>query len=139
MRFGGPVFKKCNDAKEWVAAVKASGYSAAFCPLKTDTDSKTIQSYEQASLKNDVVIAEVGAWSNPLSPDKKTAKTALLHCKKSLALAEAVGARCCVNIAGSRGVKWDGPSSLDLTTETFEMIVAKVRCIIDAVKPKRTF
>jgi sugar phosphate isomerase/epimerase len=56
-----------------------------------------------------------------------------------LALADAIGARCCVNIAGSRGVKWDGPDPTDLTPETFELIVETVREIIDAVQPTRTF
>jgi len=139
MRFGGPVFKKYQDEKEWAAAVKKAGYSASFSPLGLEADSKTVQVYENAAMKNDIVIAEIGAWSNPLSPDKKIAKEALLQCKRSLALADAIGARCCVNIAGSRGAKWDGPSALDLTPETFDMIVILVRDIVDSVKPKRSF
>jgi pyruvate/2-oxoglutarate/acetoin dehydrogenase E1 component len=53
--------------------------------------------------------------------------------------ADRIGARCCVNIAGSRGEKWDGPSALDLTDDTFDMIVELVRGIIDAAKPTRTY
>ena len=81
----------------------------------------------------------MGAWSNPLSSDAATAKAALEKCKVSLALAERIGARCCVNIAGSRGPKWDGPDAADLTEETFDMIVVIVRDIIDTVKPTRSF
>jgi sugar phosphate isomerase/epimerase len=92
-----------------------------------------------AARKANIVIAEVGAWSNPLSPDKATRQAALDTCKKSLALADNIGARCCVNIAGSRGSKWDGPHTDDLTEETFEMIVETVRKIIDSVKPTRSF
>jgi sugar phosphate isomerase/epimerase len=64
----------------------------------------------------------VGVWNNPLSPDETTRATAIERCKACLDLADRLGARCCVNIAGSRGQKWDGPSEKDLTTETFDMI-----------------
>ena len=139
MRLGSKFFKKCGEASEWAAAVINDGYTAAYCPLEVNADLKTIQSYEKAAGEHNLIIAEVGAWSNPLSPDKKTADDALEKCKKALALADEIGARCCVNIAGSRGKKWDGPSPLDLTPETFEQIVIMVRGIIDSVKPKRTF
>jgi sugar phosphate isomerase/epimerase len=85
-----------------------------------------------------VVIAEVGAWSNPLSPDEDERSAALEKCKGSLQLAEEVGARCCVNISGSRGSKWDGPDAEDLTQETFDRIVETVRDIVDAVNPTRS-
>jgi sugar phosphate isomerase/epimerase len=83
------------------------------------------------------VIAEVGAWSNPLAPDEKTAAAALAHCKRCLALADRVGARCCVNISGSRGQQWDGPDPRNLTEDTFDRIVQCVREIIDEVAPTR--
>ncbi len=86
-----------------------------------------------------MVIAEVGAWSNPLSRDEAERAAALEKCKNRLALADRVGARCCVNISGSRGMRWDGPDPANLTPETFDMVVASVREIIDAVKPSRTF
>ena len=84
------------------------------------------------------MIAEVGAWSNPLAPDAATRAAALDKCKRSLALADKIGARCCVNIAGSRGAKWGGPDARDLTGETYEMIVDSVREIIDSVQPSRS-
>jgi sugar phosphate isomerase/epimerase len=84
------------------------------------------------------VIAEVGAWSNPLSPDEATRKAARLKCEQQLALADEIGARCCVNITGSRGERWDGPHPDNLTPETFDAIVETTRAIIDAVKPVRT-
>jgi sugar phosphate isomerase/epimerase len=139
MRFGGPVFRKYTDAKEWAEAVKEKGYTAAYCPVGLDADDRAIASYEAEARAAGIVIAEVGAWSNPLSPDRGKADEALAQCKRALAVAEAIGARCCVNIAGSRGDKWDGPSALDLTRETFERIVMMVRDIVDAVKPRRTF
>lgn len=139
MRLGGPIFINTDTPESWAAAVAAAGYRAAFCPVAPDADNNTVDAYVTVARKNDIVIAEVGAWSNPLSPDPATAAAALTKCKASLALADRIGARCCVNIAGSRGQQWAGPDAADLTDRTFDMIVAMVRNIIDAVKPTRSF
>jgi sugar phosphate isomerase/epimerase len=104
-----------------------------------EANSATIAAYAAAARQSDIVIAEVGAWSNPLSPDERTREAATIKAKQSLALADEIGACCCVNISGSRGAVWDGPDPRNLTNETFEMIVASVREIIDAVEPVRTF
>jgi sugar phosphate isomerase/epimerase len=139
MRLGGPVFAKYDDPQGWIAAVTAKGYRAAYCPVGPEADAATVGAYAQAARAADIVIAETGAWSNPLSPEAATARAALDKCKAMLSLAERIGARCCVNIAGSRGAKWDGPHPLDLTRETFDRIVQVSREIIDAVQPVRAF
>ncbi len=139
MRLGGPVFESYATPEEWAASARRLGYRAVYCPLGVDADDATIMSYRQAAFEADLVIAEVGAWSNPLSPDEGVRNQALEYNKASLLLAEKIGARCCVNISGSRGDKWDGPCALDLTEETFEMIVDNVREIIDSVRPRHTF
>ena len=138
MRLGGPIFGQWNDPEEWIAAVRVAGYRAAYCPVDPTTDRSTIADYAAAASKAGIVIAEVGTWSNPLSPDAATRLAAIDKCKAGLALADEIGAACCVNIAGSRGSKWDGPYAGDLTGETFEMIVDTVREILDAVQPRRT-
>ena len=115
------------------------GYSTAYCPLDEQADDATVRAYADAAAADDVVIAEVGAWSNPLSTDTETRKKAEKLCQDRLALADRIGARCCVNISGSRGAKWDGPCADDLTDATFDLIVESVRGIIDAVKPARTY
>ena len=135
MRLGGPIFTKTDTPESWAEAVAAAGYKAAYCPVATDADDDTVRAYAAAAHKADIVIAEVSAWSNPLSPDAATAKAAMETWKASLALADRIGARCCVNIVGSRGKKWDGPDASDLTDETFEIIVAMVRELIDTVSP----
>ncbi|MBM3216189.1 sugar phosphate isomerase/epimerase [Candidatus Poribacteria bacterium] len=139
MRLGAPVFQPYDSPERWAEVVRSYGYRAAYAPVGYDAPADGIRAYAEAASAADLVIAEVGAWSNPLSPDEATRKKALDHCKKSLQLAEDLGARCCVNIAGSRGTKWDGPCPEDLTETTFEMIVATVREIIDAVEPRRTY
>jgi sugar phosphate isomerase/epimerase len=139
MRLGGPVFEKYTDPDSWVQALWRLGYQAAYCPVSTGASDETVAAYAAAAEAADIVIAEVGAWSNPMSSDEKTRREAIERCKKSLALAEAIAARCCVNIAGSRGSKWDGPHADDMTEATFDLIVQTVREIIDAVQPTRTF
>jgi sugar phosphate isomerase/epimerase len=55
------------------------------------------------------------------------------------ALAEAVAARCCVDIAGSYNPDvWYGPNPKNLSREFFDATVQNCRTIIDSVKPKRT-
>ncbi len=139
MRLGGPVFLNDSDPERWVAAHKQRGYRAAYCPVRADAGAEVMAAYKTAAAKADLVIAEVGVWNNPLHPDEAERKKALEFCKTQLALAEEIGALCCVNISGSRGTRWDGPHPLNLMRETFDMIVEVVREIIDAVKPARTF
>ncbi len=139
MRLGGPAFGDCSDPDCWLAALRRHGYSAAYCPLKDDADAGKVKAYGDAATRAGIVIAEVGAWSNPMSPDEPTRRAALDKCRRGLALAEAIGARCCVNIAGSCGQQWDGPHPDNLTDATFDRIVEMVRGIIDAVRPTRTF
>lgn len=139
MRLGGPVWVDTSDPGKWVEAVRRLGYGAAYCPVDNAAPAELVQAYEKAAREANIVIAEVGAWSNPLSPDEAEAAKALQHCKDQLSLADRIGARCCVNITGSRGAQWDGPDALNLTEETFEKIVVYVRDILDTVKPLRTF
>lgn len=139
MRLGASIFAKWNSPDEWAHAARKAGYSAVYCPIDHRADLETIRAYAEDARRADLVIAEVGAWSNPLAPDEQTRKQALDYCQKQLALADEIGARCCVNISGSRGEQWDGPHPDNLSAETFDLIVQTVRQIIDAIRPKRTF
>lgn len=140
MRLGGPVFEAHADPESWTAELRQLGYSAAFCPADADASDDAVRAYVDAARKADVVIAEVGAWSNPLDPDDAKRAEAVEHNRKQLALADRIGARCCVNVSGSRSAdRWAGPHPDNLTDDTFDLIVETVRKIIDAVKPTRTF
>ncbi len=138
LRLGGPVFEKYPDPQGWVEAVKRLGYSAAYCPVGVKASDDEVRAYEDAAGKADIIIAEVGAWSNPICADEATRKAALEKCRTHLALADRIGARCCVNIAGSLSEQWDGPSAKNFTQDAFDLIVETTRSIIDAVNPKRT-
>lgn len=139
MRLGGPIFDDCPDPETWIRALKRHGYGAAFWPLAADASDDVVEAYIRAANDADIVIAEVGAWSNPLSRDEAQRRAAIAKCQQQLALADRVGARCCVNIAGSCSEQWDGPHPDNLTPQTFDLIVDTIREIIDAVKPARTF
>jgi sugar phosphate isomerase/epimerase len=139
MRLGGHIVDEFEGPDGWVKAAKAAGYRAVVCPLSPDADDDTVREYEQVAADADLMIAEVGAWSNPLSANDDERTAALANCKARLHLADRIGSRCCVNIAGSRGEKWAGPHPLDMTEETFDMIVETVREIIDDVGPSRSY
>lgn len=139
IRLGGPVFGDTSDPEQWIRLLKKEGYSAAYCPVEPGTNETTVRSFENAAKKAGILISEVGAWSNPISKDDTIRKEALKKCKDSLALADQIGAGCCVNISGSRGKQWDGPDPENFSKDTFDLIVQTTREILDEVKPVRTF
>ena len=60
--------------------------------------------------------------------------------KAHLALADEMGANCCVNIIGSHNPKaWDGFDADNYSQDFYALAVDSVRQIIDAVKPTHTF
>lgn len=138
MRLGGQVFIEHETPEAWGKALYEARFRATTCPFD-GTDMDLASHYLAIAKQYDIVIAEVGAWSNPISPNEVTAKNAINHCIQRLNLANEIGAGVCVNIAGSRGEQWDGPHVDNLTSDTFALIVDTVRTIIDAVQPTRTF
>jgi sugar phosphate isomerase/epimerase len=138
MRLGGQVFLEEKNPENWANALKEVGFRAATCPIKGDEDIAELDDYLKAAKQYDILISEVGAWSNPISRNEDTRRKAIDYCIERLKLAERIGAQCCVNIAGSRGEQWDGPDPDNFSNETFELIVETTRKIIDAVKPERT-
>ena len=140
LRLGGPIFEKFEGPDAWIAILKRLGYRAAYCPVGTGEKDDVVSAYSEAARKADIIIAEVGAWSNPISPNEKERSQAITKCREHLALADRIGAKCCVNVSGSRNEKhWAGPHKDNLTKETFELIVETTRAIIDDVKPTRTY
>lgn len=139
MRIGGDIKKSYSNPEEWIKLVKEYRYSAVTVPVGHDAPKETIAAYVQAARENDIIIGEVGIWRNPLSTDPVKAKEGLEYCKQRLALAEEIGANCCVNIAGARGELWDGFYKENYSKQVYTMIVDITREIIDSVNPKRTF
>jgi sugar phosphate isomerase/epimerase len=138
VRLGGPVFARTEDPDELAAAHVKLGYRAAYCPNVALSDGARIKALRDAFKKRDVVIAEVGRWVNLVDSDPEKRRLNLKQVTEGLALAEAIGALCCVDIAGSYNPKrWDGPHPDNVSDRFFDAAVENARSIIDAVKPKR--
>jgi sugar phosphate isomerase/epimerase len=139
IRLGGPIFLKSKDPGELAVEHRRLGYSAAYCPEAKAGETDRISAIRDAFAKQNVVIAEVGAWKNMLDPDDAKRKANLEYVVERTALAEEVGARCCVDIAGSyHPTVWYGPHKDNLSRKFFDATVENVRHVIDSVKPKRT-
>jgi sugar phosphate isomerase/epimerase len=139
VRLGGPIFIRSDDPAELAREHRRLGYSAAYCPNAEVSDTDRIRAIERAFAAENVVIAEVGAWKNMLDPDAAKRKANLDYVIARCALAEAVGARCCVDIAGSYNAEiWYGMHPKNLSREFFDATVENCRRVIDSVKPKRT-
>lgn len=138
VRLGAPVFVKTQDPEEIAQAHRKLGYRAAYAPNLPLNDEGRIRAYREAFARHDVVLAEVGRWCNLMEADPEKRRKNLEHVTQGLALAEALGARCCVDIAGSfHPTSWFGPHPDNLSPRFFDAAVENARKIIDAVKPRR--
>ncbi|MFN3326280.1 MAG: sugar phosphate isomerase/epimerase family protein [Bryobacteraceae bacterium] len=139
IRLGGPVFLNSDDPAALAREHRRLGYSAAYCPKVTVRETERIRAIEAAFRNENVAIAEVGAWVNMLDPDSEKRRKNLSYVAERLALADEIGARCCVNIAGSYNPEvWYGAHPDNLSPRFFEATVENCRRLIDEVKPKRT-
>jgi sugar phosphate isomerase/epimerase len=138
VRLGGPMFNAPQDPEQLALAHRKLGYRAAYCPPIRLDDRDRIRDVSRGFAKHDVVLAEVGRWCNLLDPDPAKRAANLRTVTEGLALAEAVGARDCVDIAGSFNPKiWFGPHPKNVSQDFFDAAVENARKIIDAVAPKR--
>jgi sugar phosphate isomerase/epimerase len=139
LRLGGPIFQKSDDPRELAREHRRLGYSAAYCPDSKVEDTARNREIVTAFAAENVAIAEVGAWKNMMDPDGAKRRENRQYVAQRMALAEAVGARCCVDIAGSyNATSWYGPHPKNLSQEFFDATVENCRYAIDAVKPTRT-
>jgi sugar phosphate isomerase/epimerase len=139
LRLGAPVWPRNDDPEVQALAHREKGYRAGYCPDIALTDAPRIRATEAAFARHAVVIAEVGRWVNLLAADPGERRKNRKTVTDGLALAEAVGARCCVDIAGSFNPdNWMGPHPDNLSPRFFDAAVENARAIIDAVKPTRT-
>ena len=138
VRLGGPIFNAPAEPEALALAHRKLGYRAAYCPGVDLNDSQKIREYETAFAKHDVVLAEVGRWVNLMDADPQKRAANIKTVTEGLALADAIGARCCVDIAGSFNEKsWFGPHPDNFSKRFFDAAVENARKIIDAVAPKR--
>jgi sugar phosphate isomerase/epimerase len=139
MRLGGPIFLNSDDPAEQAREHRRLGYRAAYAPKVELNDKDRIKAIIKEFAAQDVALAEVGAWVNMLDLDPEKRRKNMAYVQERLALAEELGTRCCVDIAGSYNPKaWDGPDPKNLSHEFVDATVENCRKLIDAVKPTRT-
>ncbi len=139
IRIGGPVFCSEEDPERWAATAHSLGYRAVYAPQVNLDDKARIKAFVDACAKYDLLIAEVGRWNNLMDWRPEQREQNIQTVIKGLALAEELGAKCCVDILGSFSREcWFGPHPKNLTDEFLELGVENARRIIDAVHPKRT-
>ncbi len=140
MRLGGYVFYDGNSPEEYALLHVKKGFGAAVCPdwISMDDMGKLLE-FKAIMKENDVRIAEVGAWCNPLHPDKNEAENNIQYMIKKLQLAEELEAGTCVNILGTKQTEtWFGAHKDCYSEEFFGEAVKVSQRIIDAVNPKKT-
>ena len=133
-------YRESDDPEILAQKHKELGYTAAFCPAAKPGDSARVNAIRTAFANAGVVIAEVGAWRNMMTPEPEARRANIEYVSEQLALAEELGIRCCVDIAGSfDGKSLSGPHPKNLSKEFFDGTVENCRKILDTVKPKRSF
>jgi len=140
VRLGGGVFYNGTDPEEYALAHVKKGFGAALCPdwISIEKPSELIN-FKKAMKKHDITIAEVGAWCNPLHPDKKQAEENIQFMINRLRLAEELEATTCVNILGTKQTAtWFGPHKDGYSESFFQEAVSVSQYIIDTVKPQHT-
>ena len=139
MKLGTSSPLKHDSPAQWAKRHRELGLEAInFSPTCKD-DEQLVDEYVKEAAANGLTIAEVGIWRNTLDLDEDKRKEAIKYSIGQLELADRIGARCCVNILGSRGERWDGAYKDNFSKETWELGVKTIREIIDAVNPKNTY
>jgi sugar phosphate isomerase/epimerase len=138
IRLGGPVFERIDDPRELARLHRRLGFTAAYAPRVDLKDTARMAAVRDAFAAEDVILAEVGAWCNLLAVEPERRKANLQRVVNGLALADELGARCCVDYLGTLAPDSDyGPDPANLTPDAFDLGVETVRAVIDAVKPRR--
>ncbi|MCR4792934.1 MAG: sugar phosphate isomerase/epimerase [Lachnospiraceae bacterium] len=139
MRLGTSSPLAHGSPEEWADNQKKLGCRAVVFPVQSNESEDRIISYKEAAEKSGLMIAEVGIWRNALSPDPDERKKNMDYCVEQLRLADFLGARCAVNVAGAFGPRWDGHYRANFTPEARKETVKMVREIIDRADVKNTY
>jgi sugar phosphate isomerase/epimerase len=154
IRLGGPVFintavaagaaedhgAAANDPEILVRAHQQKGYTAAYAPQISIEDEDLVYNIREAFEAANIMIAEVGHWTNPLHVDSAECSQWRQTMIDKLRLADALQANCSVCNFGSMvagSVK--SHSYHNFTEEAFERAVQNACDIIDTVRPTNTF
>lgn len=139
MRLGTSSPLKHKSPQEWAENQVKLGCATVNFPLNCNDDEKQIIAYKEAADKAGLTIAEVGIWRNVLSGNAAEKRANMDYCINQLRLADFLGARCAVNVAGAFGPRWDGGYKANFTDEAWKKTVSMVQEIIDIANVKNTY
>ena len=139
MRLGTSSPLKHDSANQWASNQIKIGCASVVFPVQSNEPEEKIIEYKKAADKAGLMIAEVGIWRNALSPDTDERRKNMDYCVKQLRMADQIGAKCCVNVAGAFGKRWDGAYKENFTKEARNEIIKMVREIIDRAEIKNTY
>ncbi len=139
MRLGTSSPLQHSTVRQWAEKQVALGCRSLVFPLSSDDPKEKISEYVKAAKENDLLIAEVGIWRNAMAVDPKERKEMRDYAVAQLKLADRIGDRCAVNVAGAIGPRWDGHYRENFTSETRTEIVKMVREIIDRAEVSNTY
>lgn len=140
MRIGVGTTLPHENPHEWARLLHDWGCTTAVCPVDATASSGVRDEYLREAQRYGLSIGEVGVWRNVMSPEPQERDAAISYAEAQLALAEAIGAGCCLNISGNAGPGgWDQYSPENYSEESYERLVETTREIIDAVHPTRTY
>ena len=128
-----------RSPEEWAQKHRELGCRAVVFPVDCSAPEAEIEAFSEAAEREGLVIAEVGIWKNVLAADREERAKAADYAVRQLQLADRIGARCCVNVAGTpHGLVWDGAYPGNFSPETWEMTVASIQEVIDRAAPQHT-
>ena len=139
MRLGTSSPLKHDSPDQWASNQIKIGCASVVFPVQSNEPEEKIIEYKKAADKAGLMIAEVGIWRNALSPDTDERRKNMDYCVKQLRMADQIGAKCCVNVAGAFGKRWDGAYKENFTKEARIEIIKMVREIIDRAEIKNTY
>ena len=143
MRLGATLHKysgiRLNDPDAYVAECRKHGFRAAQAPDHRLGSRDDLARIRNACEKADIVIAEIGGWSNAIDPRPEERRKAIALTCEALAVADELGALCCINIAGSFNIeKSYAPHPENFTDAACEAVVEWVTTVLRQVRPRRT-
>ncbi|MCQ2575820.1 MAG: sugar phosphate isomerase/epimerase [Treponema sp.] len=137
MRLGISSGLNHNGPEDWAAKHKSLGLGCVNFPVTYESGRDTYMAYKTAADKAGLIIAEVGVWRNTLAKDPAERDKWIEYAINQLKIADEIGAKCCVNVAGTPyGPRWDGGYRENFSEEAWDMTVKMVQEIIDTAKPK---
>lgn len=140
MRLGVSSSLGAQNAQQWAKSNVDLGLKSVVFPLNCNATDSEVDEYVKAAKENDLLIAEVGIWCNAIDEDPQKAKKNLEYSINQLRLADKIGARCAVNVAGAYcGPRWDGAAKENFSKECFAKTVKMIQTVIDEANPINTY